>query len=311
MSAQKQIYGLIGYPVKHSLSKQMQEAAFSYCGINAEYRLIPVEPEKLEGFLTAAITVSSDEGKNVCLGDLAGFNITIPHKVRAFEIGQRLAAKTAKISDYTVLMTGAINTVRVEKNSGRLSYANTDPAGFMSSLREDLRFNPLDKKALVFGCGGAGRAVITALTPQAGFAVNQIYIYDADEIAVNAAKEHFKSLGENFRHIKNKLEFILAQEVTKKAAEVDLLVNATAVGMKEGDGSIIDSSLLHKDLFVYDVVYNRETQLIKDAKGLGLSSVGGLGMLLYQGAAAFEFWLQQPAPVEVMRRALEEGVKGL
>ena len=84
------------------------------------------------------------------------------------------------------------------------------------------------------------------------------------------------------------------------------MVNASPVGMKEGEGSVIDKSLLHKDLYVYDVVYNRETQLIKDAKSLGLRFLDGLGMLLHQGAAAFEFWAGQEAPIEIMRKALEE-----
>ena len=96
-------------------------------------------------------------------------------------------------------------------------------------------------------------------------------------------------------------------------ASSDLLINASPLGMKEGDPSVIKKELLHKDLSVYDVVYNRETQLIKDAKSLGLKNSGGLGMLLYQGVAAFEFWTtswtKKDAPVEVMRRALEEGLK--
>ena len=89
------------------------------------------------------------------------------------------------------------------------------------------------------------------------------------------------------------------------------MVNASPVGMKEGDPSVIKKELLHKDLSVYDVVYNRETQLVKDAKEVAgpLKAVGGLGMLLYQGVAAFEFWTAREAPLELMRRALEEGLK--
>jgi shikimate dehydrogenase len=132
-------------------------------------------------------------------------------------------------------------------------------------------------------------------------------MYDINKEAMESAKRHFlSSRSEDF--VKDNLEFISKEEIPKKLTESDLLVNASPVGMKESDGSVIDKDLLHKGLSIYDVVYNRQTQLIKDAKSLGLPCTDGLGMLLYQGAASFEFWTNQKPPIEIMREALNKGV---
>jgi len=303
INPQKKVYGLIGYPVKHSLSALMHNAAFAALGISAEYRLFELEPSKLEGFLLGAIKVVDTRGEEFNSRDIAGFNITIPHKVPAFIL---VKGKTTRI-DQGALMTGAINTVKRENNT--LSCSNTDVLGFRDSLINDLKFNSDNKTALVFGCGGAGRAVIAGLL-QDGTSIRKIYIYEANQEAAASAKKQFSS--SVFEGKKDKIEFLSsAQEVSAKSGVVDLLVNATPVGMEEGDGSPIDKQLLRKELSVYDVVYNRETQLVRDAKLSGCSVAGGLGMLLYQGAAAFELWTGQRAPVEVMRKAQEEGASKL
>jgi len=292
-----EIYGLIGYPVKHSLSPVIQNAAFQALKINAEYRLFEVKPEELEGFLQGAISVKDLKGNSCYSKDIVGFNITIPYKVK-------LLANIAVREYPDVFLSGAVNTVKREK--GRLSYRNTDITGFVKSLQEDLQFNCAGKSAIVFGCGGAGRAVATGLL-QEGMNTKKIYMYDVNKEAKEAAREHF----DRFDDVKDKLEFISKDEISERIKQSDLLVNASSVGMKDGDGSIVDKNLLHGKLSVYDVVYNRETQLIEDAKSLGRPWANGLGMLLYQGAAAFQFWTGQPAPIEVMREALNEGVKRL
>lgn len=306
----KKIYGLIGYPVKHSLSPLMHNAAFAHLGIPAEYKLFEVKPEELEGFLKKNIPVRDTEGNSFSLEDIAGFNITIPHKVRTREIllpikGFGFVGGIAIRQDHYVFLSGAINTVKKEKD--RFQYNNTDAVGFIKSLKEDLKLDTTDKNILLFGCGGAGRAVVAALTWKDA-KIKKIYIYDTNKEVMDSARIHF----DQFDFVKDKLEFILAEQISENIRSCDLLVNASSVGMKEGDISVIDKSLLHRNLSIYDVVYNRETQLIKDAKSLGLPAAGGLGMLLYQGVESFNLWMDPiKAPIEIMRRVINEGVKKL
>ena len=277
------IYGVIGWPIKHSLSPAMHNAAFKKLGIDAEYKKFEVKPEALEDFL-------------INRKEVVGFNITVPHKVRAKEI---LGKRSEKTLSY-VQMSGAINTVKRTKD--KFLCLNTDVLGFRRSLKEDLGFEPKDKNIFLVGYGGAGRAIVAALIWENAPHPNKIYIYEASDNTMKSAKEHF----EKFAIIKEKLQFITKKEIPSVAASCQLLVNATPVGMKEGDGSPVDKKLLHKDLFIYDVVYNRKTELVKAAKS---RAVNGLGMFLYQGAHAFEFWTGQKAPVDTMRKALDSALK--
>ena len=305
----KKIYGLIGYPVKHSLSPKMHNAAFKNLkeqgkiDYDAEYRLFEVPPERLEEFLLDPNAKFEDiEGNSFPAGDVLGFNITIPHKVKAREILERefpFDKNAYMMSEdlYYVKLSGAVNTVKREGNK----YYNTDARGFLDSLKANWGFETKDKNVLLIGCGGAGRAIIAVLSWKQA-QIKKIYIYDISKEAMKSAEEHFRP----FDFVKDKLEFIAAEQISDRIKKSDLLVNASPIGMKEGDGSVVDKNLLHEDLYAYDVVYNRETQLIKDAKSLGLHFKDGLGMLLHQGAAAFEFWTGQEAPVEIMRKALEE-----
>lgn len=297
----KRIYGLIGYPVKHSFSPAMHNAAFQALNINAEYRLFEVRPGELEDFLL----------KKIFSENIAGLNITIPHKLKAREILERAFPYNQNIPQqewilYYVKLSGAVNTVKREANT--LEYRNTDATGFFKSLTQKeplcLGFDPNGKNLLLIGCGGAGRAIIASLSWR-NVGVKNIYINDINDEAVNSAKKHFSQLPQ-YPHLGKILEFVLTRDIPRVIKNCHLLINASPVGMEEGDGSVIDKSLLHKDLSVYDVIYNRETQLIKDAKSLGLPAVDGLGMLLYQGVDALELWLGQGqrAPVEVMRKEL-------
>lgn len=308
-----QIYGLIGYPVKHSLSPLMHNAAFAALNINAEYRLFEISPDKLEEFLLTDIVVKDTQGNSLRSRDIIGFNITIPHKVKSKEILEKnfpyAQGERVEQDAYYVKLSGAVNTVKRDGN--RLLYWNTDSSGFLRSLEEDLGFEAQDKSILVIGCGGAGRAVIAALSWR-NTEADKIYVYDANESAVRAAKEHFSGLSQSYKgfaHLNNSLNFILGNDIPQMIKRCHLLVNASPAGMKKLDGVIIDKNLLHSDLYVYDVVYNRKTQLIKDAEDKGSHVKDGRGMLLFQGANAFELWTGKSAPVEVMRQALERGLK--
>ncbi|MFH1440931.1 MAG: shikimate dehydrogenase [Candidatus Omnitrophota bacterium] len=319
------IYGLIGYPVKHSLSPAMHNAAFKELKINAEYRLFEVKPEQLEDFLLKNIEVEDMQKRKVFTQDILGFNITIPHKIRAREILEKNfpfknSKNVVEVARYYLKLTGAVNTVK--RNGGELEYWNTDAEGFEKSLKADLHkeksefMRKKDTYILLLGCGGAGRAVIAVFGwKNAYLSPKKIYIYDNNkQIAENAYNYVTKDIDidNSFKkQLRKKIEIISKEEIADKIKKCDLLVNATPIGMKDGDGFPIDTALLkqNKELSVYDIVYNRETQLVKDAKLFGLAAVNGLGMLLYQGVIAFEIWTGQKAPVDIMRQALIDGLK--
>jgi shikimate dehydrogenase len=316
----KIIFGLIGNPVKHSLSPAMHNAAFGSLNkdsiyAESEYRLFELSPEDLEKFLLGEIAVKDTKGNEVDAKDVAGFNITIPYKIKAREILEKrfpFDQKAVLVNPalYYVKFSGAVNTVKREGNIPR--YWNTDAPGFLKSLTEDLKFVTKDKNVLIVGCGGAGRAVIAALSWK-NVLIRKIYITDIDQQAIDSAKEHFLSKIPQSKYLPDKLEFISISKIETEVNDCDLLVNATPIGMEDANISVIDKSLLqrHKNLSVYDVVYNRkqETKLIKDAKSLGLPAKSGLSMLLYQGANSFNLWTGQEAPITIMREALDREVE--
>jgi len=276
-------YGIIGHPVAHSLSPAMQNAAFKECGIDAEYLIYDVEPDGLGDFLGGV----KKEG-------IAGLNVTIPHKIKAREYLQyngSLDANAARL--------GAVNTVKVT-GDGLCGY-NTDGPGFYRSLVEDLKFEPEDKNVFVLGAGGAATAVVMYL----GNGPKTIFISDIDSKKTDDLKNSYRKYYDEKR-----LVVIESERSAGVLMKSGLLVNATPAGMKKEDPSPVDKRLLHPGLRVYDLVYNQPaTQLVKDAGSLKLHAVTGLGMLLYQGAIAFEIWTGVKAPIAVMRKALKEAMR--
>lgn len=298
--------GLLGFPVKHSFSPAMHTAAFRKLNIDAEYVLFEINPSDLESFLLNPEKEFSDTKGNIFkAGEISGFNITVPHKVSAKAILEKSSNAKNNMPFYAEL-SGAINTVK--RQGSNMFYANTDAPGFLASLKKELQFNPAGKSILVLGCGGAGRAVVAALSGR-DEAADKIFIYDKSKEAMGAAYKHFSSCFADYPYLEKKIEFIQDTQISDTINKSSLLVNTSPVGMREGDARVIDKSLLHKDLCVYDVVYNRQTQLIEDAKSLGLRAASGLGMLLYQGVYAFEFWFELAAPVKEMESALKEEIR--
>lgn len=272
----KKIYGLIGYPVKHSLSPKMHNAAFRSLNINAEYRLFPLKEDELKGFF-------ADLKKN----NIFGLNVTIPYK-------EKVIAFLNKIS-HAAKLIGAVNTIKVEQNI--LEGFNTDGEGFLRHIRRDLGFNPRGKSIAIIGAGGASRAVSVYLGEEKP---KRISIYDTERTKVENLVKHLK---ECFASV----EFKQANSIEELDIKTsDLLINATPIGTKETDPCLVKEDFIHKNLLVYDLIYApRETTLLKIAKEKGALVSNGLGMLLYQGARSFRLWTQKPAPVEIMRQALE------
>jgi shikimate dehydrogenase len=278
----KQLYALIGHPVKHSLSPAMQNAAFRECAIDAEYVLNDVEPRDLEDFLGS-----------LARKGFGGVNVTVPHKIKAKEYLERSGSLDANAA-----RLGAVNAIKVD--GARLSGHNTDGPGFYRSLIDDLKFEPEGKTVTILGSGGAATAVAMYLGNSAG----RIFVFDVDAGKARDLAAHYAKY-----YDRKKLEVITAPAVDDAISKSALLVNATPVGMKDGDPSPVNKSALKAPLRVYDLVYNRPvTQLVKDAKAARCNAVTGVGMLLYQGAIAFELWTGMKAPVGVMRRALREAL---
>ncbi|MFA5144217.1 MAG: shikimate dehydrogenase [Candidatus Omnitrophota bacterium] len=277
-------YGLIGHPVKHSLSPAMQNAAFSALGIDAEYLLYDVEPGKLDDFL-----------KNARANNISGLNVTIPHKIKAKELLERKGT-----IDENARRLGAVNTIKFAED-GLLCGYNTDGPGFYRSLVEDMKFEPEGKNIFVLGAGGAARAVIMYL----GNSPRRISVFDIDTAKTDDLKEHYKKYFDDKR-----LAVIHTGDFKSALKGSELLINATPIGMKQGDPSPVDPALLHYGLYIYDCVYNRPwTELVRAASALKLHAVTGMGMLLYQGAMAFEIWTGARSPVSVMKKALKEALK--
>jgi shikimate dehydrogenase len=276
------VYGLIGNPIKHSLSPLMHNAALARLKINAKYKLFPLGDKELKIFL------SSLKKKNIC-----GLNITIPYKEKVVQLADGYLSSAVRA-------IGAANTLTVSGNN-KLRLFNTDHLGFSRHLKE-LKINP--KKAAIIGAGGAARAICFALGKKKA---REVSIYDID-------KFRSLSLMERFNQIFPATQFLAAESIAAlKLEEKDLLVNASSIGMKEEDPLLVDAGQLHPGLFVYDLIYNpAETKLIKLAKRQNIPCSNGLGMLLYQGVEALNLWISPKcAPVEVMRKALEKGVQKL
>jgi len=278
MTLKPKLYGLVGFPVKHSLSPRMHNAAFSRLKINAKYKLFELKSGELKGFLETL------KKKHIC-----GFNVTYPYKEEILEFLNSQSSAVREI--------GAANTVVVDKN-GRLKGFNTDYLGFSAHLKE-LQVRP--KKVAVIGSGGASRAVCFALVKMK---VEELCIYDIDKFkSVNLFKKLNPSLGKIKFRVANSIEDL---EISKK----DLLVNASPVGMSQSDPCLARPEDLTSGLFVYDLIYNPvRTKLISLARQQNLNFSNGLGMLLYQGVFAFKHFCARTAPIEIMREALLKGVQ--
>jgi len=275
------IYGVLGFPAKHSLSPLMHNAAFHALNINAEYKIFEIEPQSLENFILSL----PQQG-------ISGLNVTVPYK-------EKVIPFLAKISEEARLIA-AVNTIKVADN--KLEGFNTDGEGFLKQLTEDLRFNPEGKTIAIIGAGGVSKAVSIYLSkknPQ------RISIYDIDGVKLLGLVNHLK---QNF----NNIEFNPVSSIDKlNIGNSDLLVNASPMGMKESDPCFVNEESLHKNLLVYDLIYTpQETKLLGLAKRAGAETSNGLGMLLYQGMIAFEIWTGEKAPKEIMQKALWEGIQG-
>ncbi|MGD1995003.1 MAG: shikimate dehydrogenase [Anaerolineae bacterium] len=279
---QTQLVALVGWPVEHSVSPAMQNAAFRVLGLPWRYTLLPTPHGKVQATLT-----------RMNKAGYRGANITVPHKQAVLPCLDGL--------DSAAQLIGAVNTIAFREDR-QFGY-NTDADGFLSALRE-AGFEPGGHKALVLGAGGAARAVVYALTEE-----------KCPVTILNRTVQRAAKLARQMQDRGNHTTVTWVREGATLADlpldDFDLLVNATSVGMwPEVDASPYPEELqLPSHWTVFDLVYNpEETRLLVQARAAGATSIGGLGMLIHQGARSFELWTGYPAPIEVMRKAAQEAL---
>jgi shikimate dehydrogenase len=273
-------FALLGHPVNKSLSPKMHGASFRALGIQAEYSLIDVLP----AHLAERLDLCRKEGFN-------GLNVTLPHKTAALALMTRV--------DPIAQCAGAINVVRFDADGGCTGF-NTDIIGFLTSLQEECGITPEGKRVLVFGSGGAGRAVALGCV-RSGAA--EIALADCDEAKAQQLAEDL------LRVPGNRSRICITNPVNPvnpvKQIEADLIVHCTPAGLHAGDVSLLPPEAFRPEQVLYDVVYAQPvTPTMRIAQAVGARAVNGLGMLIHQGAAAFKIWTGLDADVEAMKNEL-------
>ncbi len=277
------IYGVFGDPIEHSLSPAMQNAAFHALGMDACYYPFRVSKERLREAIHGAFAMG-----------FGGLNLTIPLKEKALEIVQ---------PDELAKAIGAVNTISFCSSSGLSSGLssgseimghNTDGFGALLALEgSGVKIRGRGSRVLLIGAGGAARAIAYTLEREgAEISIANRSLQRAEELASNIGAMGYSLC-----------------DLEKLVKESEVIINATSVGMKEGDQRLFPGDLLQSSHTVFDIVYNRETELLKDARAAGALALDGVMMLVYQGAKALEIWTGQKAPADVMEKAVREGLK--
>lgn len=298
INARTRYCAVLGWPVRHSASPAFQNAGLAALGLNWRYLAFAVRPEHLAEVIAGARRMQ-----------FIGLNLTVPHKLLAYQMVDAL--------DESARRYGAVNTIRFEAQDTagawrplgeweeeapgeiRAHGFNTDAGAIVQALAEDLDFVPKDKRVLLLGAGGAGQVAALKLAEEG---VGELFLLNrtaskAEEVARRLAALHPR----------------LRVHVGYPEGTVDLVLNATSLGLKSGEPLPLDTAQfpLRRAALVYDMIYRpAETPLLQAARAAGCRTANGLGMLLYQGVKALEIWCGRAAPVEVMRRALREHVYG-
>jgi shikimate dehydrogenase len=298
INASTRLCAVIGSPIRHSASPAMHNAAYAALGLNWRYLAFEVDPKNLRAAIEGAKAMG-----------FAGLNLTVPHKL--------LAVEMVDVLDESAKIWGAVNTIRFEGRDAKGQWLplrdfekdspteirsqgyNTDAEGLAVSLEQDLDFQLAGTKVLLLGAGGAGR---TAALKFADEGVTELFL-------VNRTQSKAEAVAVEIKKQFPAVNVVLGYPKT----EVDLLVNATSLGLKADDASPLDEKQfsLKQTRAVYDMIYKpAETKLLAAAKAAGCKTANGIGMLVHQGAKAFEIWTGQSAPLDVMRRAAEGSVYG-
>lgn len=269
------MYGVFGDPIAHSKSPLMLNRAFAEKGLNAAYAAFHIKPGTLR-----------DAVNGIRALGFRGVNVTIPHKLEVMDYLDHV--------DEHALAIGAVNTI-VNKD-GKLTGYNTDGIGYVRSLKEETHFQPKGKTVVLVGAGGAAKGIGYALIQEG---VRKLIIANRTvEKAYDLAKD-LEGLAET--------EGIPLTEIGSYLKNSELVVHTTRVGMHPYIHDLpFEPEHIHDGLLVSDIVYNPlNTLLLSEARLRGAKAHGGLGMFVYQGAYAFEYWTGLAAPVKAMREEVE------
>lgn len=276
--------GLFGYPLRHSLSAVFQQAAFDALGLPFTYSPWEVTVEQLPAAVNALRS-----------GERVGANVTVPHKEAVLPLIDWISPQAARI--------GAVNTI--VREYGDLTGYNTDAPGFLRSLTDDAGFSPAGKRVLLLGAGGAARAVAFALADAGASSIT----------IANRGRERAERLA-GALHGEGMPPVTVAgwepAAMQDAIAATDLVVNSTSLGMLHSAGeqqSPLDGVMIPSGVLVADLVYNpQRTPLLAAAEAAGARTLGGLPMLIYQGAEAFRLWTGVAAPVSIMMDAARQAL---
>ena len=280
--------GVIGYPIGHSISPMFQQAALDHYSLDARYQAWEVVPQELAQFMQGLRSSGT-----------LGISVTVPHK-------EAVMAHLDRIDPWAT-MAGAVNAV-VYRDKELAGY-NTDGLGFIRALEQDARFAPEGCNALIIGAGGSAKAVALALAGRGAAAITiaNRTLERAQALANMLVQQESFGAEKGLPRVGAVSLSNNDEAFTRAVSESDLIVNCTTLGMRNApaeDLSPISAGIIPARALVYDLVYNPpETPLLREAAKAGASRLGGLPMLVYQGAASFELWTSRDAPVEVMMDA--------
>jgi shikimate dehydrogenase len=282
VDAATRLCAVYGWPIAHSASPAMHNAAFKALGLNWRYLAFEVNPKNLRAAVEGARAMN-----------FAGLNLTVPHKLPAVEMMDEL--------DESSKIFGAVNTIKFEKAKGRVRAVGftTDAEAIKISLLEELKLKLRGASILLLGAGGAGRTAALKLAMEG---VAELFLVNRTQ---SKAEQLAREIKKRFPSVKISTSY----PVTK----VNLVLNATSLGLKPGDALPLDVKQFsfRQTRAVYDMIYRpAETRLLAAAKRAGCKTANGLGMLLHQGAKAFEFWTGKTPPLGIMRAALERNIYG-
>jgi shikimate dehydrogenase len=272
VSGKTEITGIFGYPIEHTLSPLMHNAAFGELGLDICYIPFKVAPEDLPAAVHAIRSLN-----------LKGVNITVPHKEHVIPLLDKVDEEAAFI--------GAVNTVT--NNEGMLTGFNTDGRGFMSSLAEET-VSVENREVVLIGTGGAARAISYYVSEKA----SKLSMFDIDSHKADTLVSALGKIRDN----------VYVLDSPDNAGDPDILINATPLGLHDEDPLPVHEDLISSDMVVCDLIYRKTPLLIKAAEK-GAKTVDGSGMLLWQGVLAFELWTGVKPPVETMRHQLLSGIR--